>query len=248
MASVRALADHVQRALSFIATARNALAEAHAQISDATHVWAAVTSGTVDPEAAQLPARAEAEGAGLAQHFATLKQAEQMLRAYLGTLGVGEPVPNSPTPALPQHPTKSERDARVEQARQRVGRATTAGGEAWGEWVRADGWSIRITSGAGDEHHDAVVRFARDSKLPPAVARLARHGEVKVAVAMREHGLRDETVVIDRQVCGTRPFDRTQPYTCDKYLSRFLPPGARLRVVQADGTVATYTGKEEGPE
>lgn len=105
-----------------------------------------------------------------------------------------------------------------------------------------------MTSGAGDEHHDAVVRFARDSKLPPAVTRLARHVEVKVAVAMRERGLQDETMVIDRQVCGTRPFDQAQPYTCDKYLARFLPPGARLRVVQADGTVSTYSGEEEGAE
>jgi hypothetical protein len=29
-----------------------------------------------------------------------------------------------------------------------------------------------------------------------------------VAAAMRERGLRDQTVVIDRQVCGTRPFDQ----------------------------------------
>ncbi|QWF85300.1 hypothetical protein HUW46_08754 [Amycolatopsis sp. CA-230715] len=65
---------------------------------------------------------------------------------------------------------------------------------------------------------------------------------------MREQRLCEATVVIDRQVCGTRPFDQAQPYTCDRYLSQFLPPGSRLRVVQADGTVVTYTGKEQESE
>ena len=208
--------------------------------------WAAVTSGTVDPEAAQLPARGEAEAAGLAAQFATLHQAEQALRGYLAALGVGEVAPSGPPPAAQPStsppPTPPAAGERVEQARQRVGRATTAGGEARGEWVRSDGWSVRVTSGAGDEHHDAVVRFARDSRLPPAVTRLARHVEVKVAVAMRERGLRDETVVIDRQVCGTRPFDQPQPFTCDKYLA--LPVTGRTVARGAGGPHGSHLHRE----
>lgn len=68
--------------------------------------------------------------------------------------------------------------------------------------------------------------------------------EVKIALAMRDQQLRNETVVMDRPVCGTLEADQADPFTCDKYLSRFLPPGARLRVVQPDGTVNEYTGTE----
>jgi hypothetical protein len=108
--------------------------------------------------------------------------------------------------------------------------------------VRSDGWAIRLGSGGDDDYHHAAARFARE-RFGPAVTRLARHVEVKAAVAMREHGYRDEIVVIDRQVCGTRDFDRDDPFTCHKYLTRFLT-GARLRVIQADGTERTYTGED----
>ncbi|WP_253863683.1 DddA-like double-stranded DNA deaminase toxin [Prauserella halophila] len=134
---------------------------------------------------------------------------------------------------------------RLHQARQRVGSRAAPGTAAVGEWVRSDGWSVRITSGTSDDHHNKTAQYLRSrSDLSPAVVQLARHVEVKIAVAMREQGGRDETVVIDREVCGTRPFDRAQPYTCDKYLARLLPAGARLRVVQPDGTVRVYTGEE----
>ncbi|WP_167344564.1 DddA-like double-stranded DNA deaminase toxin [Amycolatopsis thermoflava] len=246
MVPVQELALGLRRVLALITAAREVLARAHELVGEATQVWKAALDGTADPELAQLPSQGEAATSAITERIATLRQAEHVLRTYLGSLGVGEDSPAPP--AVQPHRRSPELGVRVEQARQRVGRATAAGSEARGEWARSDGWSVRVTSGLSDEHHDAVVRFARSSRLPPAVTRLARHVEVKVAVAMREQGLRDETVVIDRQICGTRPFDQAQPFTCDKYLARFLPPGARLRVVQADGTVATYTGKDEGSE
>lgn len=86
-----------------------------------------------------------------------------------------------------------------------------------------------MASGGGDEHHAAAVRFIRDNNLPRPASQLARHVEVKVALSMWGRGLRDETVVMDRPVCGTREFDRDDPFTCDKYLARLLPPGARHR-------------------
>ncbi|WP_158605639.1 hypothetical protein [Amycolatopsis panacis] len=42
---------------------------------------------------------------------------------------------------------------------------------------------MRITSGR-DELHDAALRFIRDNDLPRPASQLARHVEVKVAVAM----------------------------------------------------------------
>jgi hypothetical protein len=132
----------------------------------------------------------------------------------------------------------------VRTARERVG-SRPDGTSAQGEWVRSNGWAVRMHSGRGDEYFSAVEEFVAN-ELPPRqrrAKRLATHVEVKVAVAMRREALTDETVVIDRQVCGTRDYDRDDPLTCDRYLSRLLPPGARLHVVEPDGTIRTYEGE-----
>jgi hypothetical protein len=249
VASVEQLAAHIRRGLALVATARTALAHVHGLVGEVTASWAQTVESTNDRDAAQLPVLAGTVAAGIGECHAATTQAEQLLTAYLGTLGVDEPagVPKgSPattsTPA--PEPMPSPRADRIERARQRVGESRMSGSQARGEWVRSDGWSVRLTSGRDDEHHRAALRFIRDNNLPRPASQLARHVEVKVAVSMWERGSRDETVVMDRQVCGTREFDRDDPFTCDKYLARFLPPGARLRVVQPDGTVSEYIGTE----
>lgn len=203
-ASIRELAERLTRVRELVASARVALAHVYESIDAARQIWATVTSGTGDPVAAQLFGLDEGECARLTECAATLEQVDGIVRAYLYTLGVGEA--GSDAPASMQQPPSwpgpaqtpgGGLESRVQEARRRVGRAATAGGEARGEWLRSDGWSVRVTSGAGDEYHEAVVRFVRASKLPPAVARLARHVEVKVAVAMRVSGLRDETIVLE---------------------------------------------------
>lgn len=237
MASVEELATHVRRGLALIATARTALAAGRGLIGEAAPLWGWSVEGTHDRDAAQLPGLAGSVTSDIGQWHAAVTQAEQLLTGYLGTLGVDEPTGKPPT----DPPIRAER---VAQARTRVGRAEAAGGQAQGEWVRSDGSSVPVASGRGDELYEAAARFVADGNAPRPATRLATHVEVKIAMAMREQGLRDETVVIDRQVCGTREFDREAPFTCDKYLATFLPPGARLRVEQPDGTVSEYTGAE----
>jgi hypothetical protein len=211
-------------------------------------------------EVQQVPLRAEQARFDSDTISATLNTVEQSLRGYLTRLGA-TPAPDpsapatSPPPADPGAPARSpstgpERrpagtpvnEERLRAARHRVG-SRADGTPTHGEWVRADGWSVRIISGPGDEHFHAATTHLADSGLPRPVIRLATHVEVKVAAQMREDALTDETVVIDRGVCGTRPFDAHRQYTCDKYLPRILPRGARLRVVQPDGTIRQYQGE-----
>ncbi|MCP2237608.1 SCP1.201-like deaminase [Prauserella halophila] len=99
--------------------------------------------------------------------------------------------------------------------------------QARGEWVQDSGDTLRVGSGNSDTHYEPTNRYLRDHHGPRA-ARLATHVEIKIAAAMRRDGLTDETVVMDRTVCGTRDNGRTKPLTCDKYLPRVLPPGGRL--------------------
>ncbi|WP_447004274.1 DddA-like double-stranded DNA deaminase toxin [Saccharothrix isguenensis] len=71
---------------------------------------------------------------------------------------------------------------------------------------------------------------------------LATHVEVKLAVRMRQEKRLNETVIIDRQVCGRRPHDMHLSVTCDKRLKNILSPGSTLTVIERDGTRVTYRG------
>ncbi|QYN25675.1 DddA-like double-stranded DNA deaminase toxin [Amycolatopsis sp. DSM 110486] len=136
----------------------------------------------------------------------------------------------------------------MQRARDRVGNSPIGSSPAKGEWVRSDGTIVPIRSGTVDDYYQRVNEFVA-ANLPPArrkVARLASHMEVKVAIKMRNRGLTEETVVVDRSVCGTRDFDSSAPLTCDKQLeTTFLAPGSILHVAQPDGSTITDTGREE---
>jgi hypothetical protein len=113
--------------------------------------------------------------------------------------------------------------------------------------VRSDGETLRINSGDSDRWHPRVVAFIRTG-LPDHYRRalaVATHCEAKVAIAMRDGWTGSENMVVDKTVCGTRAFDSHQKWTCDKLLPVLLPPGARLTVVQGDGTTLTYVGDKD---
>jgi hypothetical protein len=81
--------------------------------------------------------------------------------------------------------------------------------------------------------------------LPPnATIDIAKHVEVQFAMRMRADGLIDETIVIDRPVCGRGPVDATWPLTCDKVLAECLPAGTSMTVVDCNGLALTYRSKE----
>lgn len=230
------LGSDVTRVLGMIAEARRTLLGAVAELAEARNEWAAALAGTRVPEMSRLGETADHASAESARAVAALDLADQLLHRYLDEIGYRV----DSTPLAHSAPSGM---ARVDVAKRRVGQRPD-GSQARGEWVRSDGWSARLVSGPNDSYYEAAKEFART--LPArdrAAQRLATHVEIKVAVAMRREDLTDETVVVDRQVCGTREYDAHQRVTCDKYLSTFLPPGACLRVVQADGTIKTYRGK-----
>lgn len=137
---------------------------------------------------------------------------------------------------------------RIAQSRTRVGTRPT-GTPTSGEWVRSDGQTLRINSGTTDTWYAKAVAFITGylpNRYRFALA-VATHCEAKVAVAMRttEWASHHQHVVIDKTVCGARKFDQRKLWTCDKLLATLLPPGARLTVVQADGSTLTYIGEED---
>ncbi|WP_410621676.1 DddA-like double-stranded DNA deaminase toxin [Amycolatopsis sp. cmx-8-4] len=236
-ASVGDLARRLSAVLAQLPS--DALEQASQNLGDAHTRIEEVSRGSADPglrSAADLLAQAlvlaRVVGEGVAE-------SRRLLQEYLDRLG---PATSQPTRPAVTGPSLSLGE-RVRQARRRVGRRDDGVVPARGEWVRSDGWTVRMASGPGDDHFSAARRFI-GSHLPGPVARLATHVEVKVAVRMREEHLSQETVVMDRGVCGTRPFDSHRRITCDKFLPALLPPGAVLRVVQPDGTIREYQGGE----
>ncbi len=107
-----------------------------------------------------------------------------------------------------------------------------------------------LESGKGGEYYQAARRRAVELGLtygrPNAEAAVARHVEVQFAMRMRDQGITDAEIEINRRVCGTTPGrDDDLPDTCDKQLEKFLPPGTTLRVRDGsspDGRL--YRGKE----
>jgi hypothetical protein len=123
----------------------------------------------------------------------------------------------------------------VEAMKLSLSRGVT-GARTLGKWKGPEGSIHDLSSGDNDEWYEKA-RPAAALFPHRAVSRLATHLEV------REVGPLKATIIIDRQVCGRRPIDSNQPFTCDRFLAQFLPPGGELTVVEFDGSRKTYRGE-----
>ncbi|WP_219823914.1 SCP1.201-like deaminase [Actinokineospora auranticolor] len=111
-------------------------------------------------------------------------------------------------------------------------------GRTHGQWVDRNGDTVALVNGKNGAYYETAKEQARRLGLtqgrPTGEAAIARHVEVQFACRMAAEGLRDETIEINRPVCGTTPNDRDRPNTCDRWLDHFLPEGSTLTV--KDGT------------
>ncbi|WP_156893258.1 DddA-like double-stranded DNA deaminase toxin [Actinokineospora enzanensis] len=124
-----------------------------------------------------------------------------------------------------------------------------APGKTHGRWIDGQGHTVILTSGRGSQYFDSAIARAREIGLPQgnttAEPAIVRHVEIQFACRMAAEGLRDETIEINRRVCGTRSRDRDWPETCDKQLPYFLPEGARLTVKDGSSPQGrVYTGRK----
>ncbi|WP_460791905.1 DddA-like double-stranded DNA deaminase toxin [Micromonospora sonneratiae] len=220
-------------------TGKRAAASAAALAALQRHLLA-LTRGSHHPRVAEALARLQASIQRLQESAELSSKAGDAIGAYLEALGPGSTPTHQPTPD-----DGSRTEALIDQVRASLPRGVH-GSQTRGKWITSNGTTEDLRSGEGDEWHRRAKEFAAGfpARLR-AASRLAVHVEVKFAMRMRSEGRLQETIVIDRTVCGQRPTDKNAPFTCDKFLKWFLPAGAKLTVVEPDGTRRVYQGKSK---
>jgi hypothetical protein len=108
-----------------------------------------------------------------------------------------------------------------------------------GLWRGPEGNKQPLLSGV-DRYREMADRLALDKELgdPPHTLAITSHVEVKFALVMRERGLTDETIVVNKRPCDG-------DLGCDQMLSRFLPTGGSLTVYGPAGFKRTYRSTEQ---
>jgi len=166
------------------------------------------------------------------------------VRTYRTSLTGSQPV----APAAQSQPTTSPKPAteppEVAAARAELPPPVVKGTrtKTHGQWSSADAPADRqpITSGTRDDLYADTQRYLQANGMGQTV--IGSHVETKVAVHMRQEGIRDVTVVINHQPCEG-------PLGCDTLLPRVLPEGSTLTVygTAQDGTHTkhTYTGRRD---
>jgi len=235
--SLGAVADQLRRIADQLPIAH--LGEAVDRTEEASAIMAEACAGSANPDLA------EAVGMFAAAHTEALDLLGRLLALRDTVLGLASALAPglTSTEVLASPPRLPDR---VEQVRSSLARGVD-GAQAQGLWFGPDSDVTVLRSGDGDEWYDKAKAFV--ATLPPVfrpAARLATHIEVKLAMRMREEDRDHETVVIDRPVCGRQSFKQAERFTCDKMLRWFLSPGARLTVIEHDGTRITYTGEVRG--
>ncbi len=112
------------------------------------------------------------------------------------------------------------------------------GGKTQGVLVRPNGQETPLASG-----YDGPSKSM--GYLPGANGNIKSHVEAHAAATMRQEGLDEATLYINRVPCPTKD---PRSKGCDDALKQMLPEGAKLRVIGPDGFEKTYTGEPDRPQ
>jgi hypothetical protein len=246
VASIEDIVAGLRAGLDLLATARQHLTEGGAASRRAAARQVAVLAGSTGPEAAKL-ARLNAaiqENVGetneLADRCATA--VNTMIDRLRGDDGQPSPGPISSDRAGTTLPDTQQRA--IEAAHRKLGKEFP-GARTEGVWVRPDGTTERLSSGkASDWHGPAVAALTEieDYRLSGA---LGTHVEAQFVTRMRQQGLTNAVLALDRAPCGSAGGAPATKYSCHRKLPKIirslLPPGSTLTVVAPTGAAWEYS-------
>jgi hypothetical protein len=145
--------------------------------------------------------------------------------------------PTAPTTPPVAEPPPTLPPERVEELRRDLPSTVVAstGQKTHGRWVAPDGAVQPIQSGEGPDA-TAVGQFLQTIPLPqPGIPMAASHVETKLAMHMRNTGIRHASVAINNRPCAGR-------FGCEILVGIILPEGSTLTIYGSDGYERTIQG------
>jgi hypothetical protein len=218
--------------LEQLAQSRQQLRRTQENFTQAATELTTTLHGSTNPAAARTHAELTSARERTETALACVDRAEQHLHAYLLSIqGASLPVP----------------DQHIDQIRTSL-RPGVDNAQTTGWWLRPDGSRVRLRSGPDTDPNSwqqKAERFLQRTfpNEAPSLYALGRHVEIKLAIRSHEQPFDNEVLVIDRKVCGRDSRTRRREYSCDDFLPAILAEGARLTVVEHDGTHVTYVGR-----
>ncbi|CCH29314.1 hypothetical protein BN6_19930 [Saccharothrix espanaensis DSM 44229] len=248
MASLRAVAEAVVNAQAKARECEEALNATLNLVEDAQALLAVALEGDSTGEKDALLATLADVVRGVKDQLKVLDRAVGHTESFLAGL-LGEHPPTTPpassrtpsaqaTPSAPAtDPPSSLLPEKVEELRGDLP-PTVVGGigqKTHGRWVGPDGVVRSIVSGNGPEATDAG-EFLQTLPLPqPGVPIAVSHVETKLAMHMRDTGVRHAAVVINNRPCAGR-------FGCETLVGLILPEGSTLTVYGSGGYEQTIRG------
>lgn len=232
------VAQELLACLDQMPSVANALSERARKCRDAAGFLVGFSSGDARLQAAihHLDAAANSCDESARNAIEVRQKARDWAMSMVGNSGGGStfrPTGGIPgPPSAPQSP--SAPDPRGQAIVRRLPIRKDNEGPTRGLWIGLDGKESPLVSG-NDRYQQMADEHARKIGLRPVDN--ARHVEIKFAMFMRERRLRDETIYINNRPCAG-------PWSCRKWLKKFLPPGARLTIHWPDSGPETYEGEQ----
>ncbi|HEX5493674.1 MAG TPA: DddA-like double-stranded DNA deaminase toxin [Mycobacteriales bacterium] len=216
-------------------------AETLRHVADQIDQLVALVAGIIDGTGNDLPTRAFAHFIA-ARHAAeatldATRAVREHVQTYIAALGVtGIPQAGQTTPTVRSaHPPDPSR-ALAELP------AWTRGDKTRGFWLDEHGARRPLVSGEHEPWFERANQRAAELGLIGEGATMATAADVelKFATRMRQDGIREATIVINRAPCGGR-------LGCRRNLPDFLPDGGALTIYAPDGFRHTYYGRGRSP-
>ncbi|MFI5696763.1 DddA-like double-stranded DNA deaminase toxin [Kribbella sp. NPDC051586] len=103
------------------------------------------------------------------------------------------------------------------------------------EYDLVSGRGEDVVGDASQDLYRQAEEFAIEHRLgnPPGTLSITSHVEIKFAMLMWRRGIRDATIVINNLPCKGDS-------SCEEWLDKFLPPGAKLTIHGPDNFKQTY--------
>jgi hypothetical protein len=208
-------------------------------LDETATLWDHATDGSPSPARDEVHHLLEVAKDDLHGVRMVLRQVPDRIESWITGLG-GYALADSPPATTTAPPTvaPAERARRLEQVRRAMSPPVHRA-RALGAWIRPDGTVDHLTSGQATEWFERTQQWAREHGYAPPYGTwwLSVHIEMQFAIRMRVLGLRDETILVDRRPCEPA---RPGQDSCDTLLGEWLPPGARLTVIDQAGNRYTY--------